>query len=306
VFLASTVDQPCPRCLGDATVNDGNPGGTCDVGPRAGKSCDVNGSVPSRPDFGTTSLDCPPPASGIIATLAIDLSNSTGTVARTLTASSPNCSGAAGNKCLCGTCNNGNNQVCFTNADCPDPAGPIGPICNGKRCLRGANIGAACTTNSECPTSSCAVPGEPGKPSSCVDNTATATLDCADNGDGIVGNNEGTCTGGPVDTNCTVASGHGQRGCTTDADCGGTAGSCGSVGRSCFLTGGGTFQPSAQDGTDSLVGVGKADPPVQDVSRPTLASIFCVAPTGSSSVNNVAGLPGPARVTINGTATGLP
>jgi len=29
-------------------------------------------------------------------------------------------------------------------------------------------------------------------------------------------------------------------------------------------------------------------------------------PTGSASVNNVAGLPGPGRVTIRGTATGLP
>jgi hypothetical protein len=132
-------------------------------------------------------------------------------------------------------------------------------------------------------------------------------MECADGADGSVGDNEGGCTIGPIDQNCTVASGHGQRGCTTDADCGGGVGSCATFNRKCFLTGGGTFQPSGTtDGTDTLIAVGMADPPMNDVSVPTLASIFCVAPTGSSSVNNVAGLPGPGRVTIRGTATGLP
>src|SRR5262249_21457418 len=150
VFLASTVDQPCPRCLNDQNFNDGVQGGTCDVGPRAGKACDANGQVPSRPDFGITSLDCPPPASGIIATLGINLTHATDVPTGTPPGTRPNCGGAAGNKCLCGTCNNGNNRACFTNADCRDPAGPIGPICNGKRCLGGANAGAACSANSEC------------------------------------------------------------------------------------------------------------------------------------------------------------
>jgi hypothetical protein len=308
VFLASTVDQPCARCLGDATINDGVLGGSCDIGPRAGLACDGNGTVPSRPDFGTTSLDCPSPPGSIIATLAIDLSNATNTVTRTLSASSPNCNGAAGNKCLCGTCNNGNNQGCFTNADCPDPPGAIGPICNGKRCLGGGNAGAACTNNSECPSSSCTIPGEPSKPSACVDDTTNSILDCSDGADGTVGDNEGGCTVGPIDQNCTVASGHGQRGCTTDAECGGTAGSCETLNRRCFLTGGGTFAPTTMllQGTDALVAVGMADLPMNDVSQPTLGSVFCVAPTGSSSVNNVAGLPGPARVTIRGTGVGLP
>ena len=45
---------------------------------------------------------------------------------------------------------------------------------------------------------------------------------------------------------------------------------------------------------------------MNDVSNPTLGAVFCVGPTGSSSVNNVAGLPGPARITLAGTATGAP
>jgi hypothetical protein len=45
---------------------------------------------------------------------------------------------------------------------------------------------------------------------------------------------------------------------------------------------------------------------MNDVSHPTLGTVFCVGPTGAPAVNNVAGLPGPGRVTIRGTALGLP
>jgi hypothetical protein len=305
VYNGIAIDNPCPRCVGDTTLNDGAANGTCDGGTRINLACDGNGTVPGRPDFGTTSLDCPPNPAGLIATLAINLSSETNEVAKTLTTDSPNCGNSLGDKCLCDTCNNAAATPCTSNADCPDPAGPIGPICGGKRCLSGTNAGAACSANSECPGGSCARPGEPTKPSSCVDDTTVTNrvLECADpDGDG-----EGDCTVGPTDTNCSVASGHAQRGCITDADCGGTAGSCESLPRHCFLTGGGTFQPSGKnDGTDSLTAIGVADPPVNDVSHPTLASVFCVGPTGSSSVNNVAGLPGPGRVTLRGTALGLP
>ncbi len=138
-----------------------------------------------------------------------------------------------------------------------------------------------------------------------MDDTTIAdrVMECAD-GDG---DGEGQCTIGPIDQNCTVASGHAQRGCTADSDCGGGGGSCGSAARGCFLTGGGTFQPSGQnDGTDTLIAVGMEDAPMNDVAQPTLGAVFCVAPTGAGAVNNVAGLPGPGRVTIRGTATGLP
>lgn len=94
-----------------------------------------------------------------------------------------------------------------------------------------------------------------------------------------------------------------------DADCDGTLGSCTVVARWCFLTGGGSFQPiipSLDIGTDTLIAVGMEDPPVNDLSHPTLGAVFCVAPTGSASVNTVAGLPGPGRATIKGTAVTLP
>jgi hypothetical protein len=309
VYNGITVDSPCPQCLGDPTPNDGDveapDTGTCDAGPRAGLPCDTNGSVPGRPDFGTTSLDCPPNPAAIIATLPIDLSSATATVTKALTVDSPNCSNSPGDKCLCDTCNNAAAEPCDSNADCPDPAGPIGPFCGGRRCLSGTNAGAACNAASECPSSSCGRPGEATKPSGCLDDTTIPDRDfeCSDPD----GNNEGQCTIGPVDNTCSVASGHAQRGCLNDADCGGGAGSCESVPRGCFLTGGGTFQASGQnDGSDTLTSIGEPDPPVNDVAHPTLAAVFCIGPTGAAAINNVAGLPGPGRVTLRGTALGLP
>jgi hypothetical protein len=301
VYNGIAIDNPCPRCVGDTTVNDGALDGTCNGGPRNGLSCDANGQIPNRGDFGTTSLDCPPTAGSLIATLPIDLTNATGPVTKTVSASSPGCSGEPGERCLCDTCNNVNQEPCDANSDCPDPAGPVGPICGGRRCIGGSNAGTPCVNTTECPSGGiCGKPGEPTKPSACLDDTATAgVLDCSDTSpvDG-----EGECTKGPITQHCSVASGHAQRGCTIDADCGGGAQSCESENRQCFLTGG--F--SGKNGTNTLVANGQVDAPVNDVAHPTLGAVFCIGPTGLSSVNNVAGLPGPGRVTIKGTAKGLP
>jgi hypothetical protein len=299
VYNGLAIDTPCPTCVGDPSVNVTATTGVCSGGPRDGLPCDANGQVPGRPDFGTTSLDCPPSPSGIIATLTIDLSSKTSAVVRTLSTASPNCNGAAGQKCLCDTCNNANAEVCNDNSDCPDPAGPLGPICGGRRCLSGANVGAACSANSECPASACQKPGQATQPTACVDDTTQpGHFDCSDpDGDGV-----GRCENGPNDGQCNVASGHAQRQCTSDAECGGASLSCESIARACFLTGGLT----AEVGTNTLIANGIADVPQGDVSHPTLGAVFCVGPTSASAINNVAGLPGPARVTIKGTATGLP
>jgi hypothetical protein len=299
VYNGLAIDSPCPTCVGDPSINVAATTGVCSGGPRNGFPCDANGQVPGRPDFGTTSLDCPPAPSGIIATLTIDLTSKTGPVVKTLSTASPNCNGAAGQKCLCDTCNNANADVCDDNSDCPDPAGPIGPICGGRRCLSGVNVGAACNATSECPASACQKPGQATQPTACVDDTTQpGHFDCSDpDADGV-----GRCENGPNDGQCSVASGHAQRQCSADADCGGAALSCESVARACFLTGGLT----AEIGTNTLIAAGMADAPMNDVSHPTLGAVFCIGPTSASAINNVAGLPGPARVTIKGTATGLP
>jgi hypothetical protein len=296
-------DGPCPRCTDAGGINDGVNGGTCDAGPRVGLACDANGTVPDRPDYGRTSLDCPPPPATLSAALAIDLDNATGTVVKTLSTSSPNCSNSPGSKCLCDTCNNGDAEVCDDNSDCPDPPGLIGPICGGRRCMAGSNTGTPCVSSSECPgaPNACGRPGEPTRPVSCVDDSGSIGCDDAD-GDGV-----GSCVLGPTDQRCTVVSGHAQRGCVTDGDCGGGTGACDSFIRSCFPTGGGSFQTSpAFVGTDTLLAVGMDDAPVAGVSHPTLASAFCAGVTSNNVINVVAGLPGPVRLTVKRTATTQP
>jgi hypothetical protein len=304
VYNGLLLDTPCPTCSDAGGINDGVNGGTCVGGTRNGLACDANGFVPDRPDYGRTSLDCPMASGGIIATLPINLSNETNPVTKTLTAASPNCGPAAvGQKCMCQTCNNGAATPCFTNADCTAVGATI---CGGNRCIGGTNTGAACSSSTSCPGGSCGRAGEPTKPSACLDDTTMVdnNLDCVDfDSDG-----EGECTSGPLTSACSVASGHAQRGCLNDGDCGGGPGSCESTNRLCFLTGGGSFQPPVAGliGTDTLIAVGMEDTPVRDVSNPVLGSVFCVGPTGAPAVNNVAGLPGPGRVTLTGTAVGHP
>jgi hypothetical protein len=133
-------------------------------------------------------------------------------------------------------------------------------------------------------------------PSACFDDTATpGVYQCTDTGpvDG-----EGECTIGPVDQFCTAP--HAQRMCNTDAQC--APGTCESVQRKCYLTGGGAPLP----GTGALTAHGEADPPVQDVFSPVLGSVFCAQATNAASANGVIGLPGPGRWEMHGTATLLP
>ncbi len=315
-FLSSRVhsavistDTPCPVCVGDGAINDGTLGGTCTGGNRAGKTCDGSGLVPGRPDHGTTSLDCPPPIA-TIAVLPIDLSNSTGTVSKTLAATSPNCTAGGlpmGTKCICDTCNNAAAGPCDANADCPISGGSPG-ICGGRRCLGGSNIGAPCTVASQCPGGSCARPGQPTQPNGCVDDSTTPTngLLCVDTAPS--GDNEGECPEGPPTGVCLPSSGHPQRSCQVDAECCNdppgctvdppTAGDCSIGNRLCFLDNGVLG--------NSLTGIGMADPPTNDVSDPTLAAVFCIGPTSAPAVNIAAGLPGPGRTTLTGTATGRP
>ena len=76
-----------------------------------------------------------------------------------------------------------------------------------------------------------------------------------------------------------------------------TPGECDVSNRLCFLDNG---------IGGSIIASGMADPPVQDTSDPTLAAVFCIGPTSAPAVNIAAGLPGPGRLTIKGTATGHP
>lgn len=158
------VDQPCPRCEGNDTPNDGTKGGTCNGGPKNGAACDVNGVSPIA-SFGATSLDCPPP--GFISALTIPLAGSSGTETLTLSASSPNCTGAPGKKCFCSATNGQPPQpnACLDNTITPE---------NGSQC---APVGGS-PNEGVCPDTAdgACLPSEPYR--GCL-----ASTDCPVNGD---------------------------------------------------------------------------------------------------------------------------
>ncbi|MBI3770796.1 MAG: hypothetical protein HY271_20195 [Deltaproteobacteria bacterium] len=282
VFTGPALNQPCPTCNGDATIADGVRSGTCSGGARDGLSCDVSGTSPTFDPNGKTSFDCPPIAGARIAALSIDLSNSTFTTTKTLSAANPDCRAAAGKKCFCDTCATAAAEPCSTNADCPG-----GAACGGKRCRGGTNNGAACATSgvaSECPGGACGVPGQATVPNQCSNGS-----DCAP----IAGSNNGECPAGPVDFFCSPHDTF--QGCTPGGtDCTFPGDTCAGKNRPCFLDNGNIG--------GSVTATGAAEVPVNGTSHPKLAAFFCVAPTSSGSVNAAAGLPGLGRLQLDGTA----
>ncbi|MBI3767019.1 MAG: hypothetical protein HY271_00835 [Deltaproteobacteria bacterium] len=292
VFTGLSLSHPCPRCLGDATPNDGVKGGTCSGGNNDTKPCDASGSSPNA-SFGTTSLDCPPlDPGGLIATLPIDLTNTTGNKTKTLSAAtSPPCTDGtfAGLLCQCDTCNNAAATPCSSNADCG--AG----ICGGLRCTGGTNNGAPCSMASECPGggAACSVPGAATAGNQC-DGGST---DCFDNPQ-LGDPNKRTCGTGPSESFCGPVETF--RGCTTNAQCG--VGVGGAPGDTCSVT---RFRDCFDNGLDTEVvtASGVADPPSGHVSDPTLAALFCIGPTTAGAVNAAAGLPGLGRLELGGHAT---
>ncbi len=298
IYFGTTVDSPCPRCIGDATPNNGLRNGTCSGGQRSGFTCDANGTSPF-PTMGTTSLDCPPSNGGLLATLVTHFDSSTGTESLTLAATGPDCSGVVGPKCACDTCNNMNAEPCASDADCPPSGGNPG-ICGGGRCSGGSNNGAPCSSSSECAGfGQCFRPGEPTRPNSCVDNTTNpgAGAVCVS-----VGGNEGQCAEGPTYGSCSVET---FRSCTSNAQCNPpTCSSCLS-GQTCVAG----FRPCFLDNGivgGSIIAQGSASVPSGGVASPTMASVSCVAPSGSVPVNSVIGLPGALRTTFVETMRLLP
>jgi hypothetical protein len=309
VFNGVTVEHPCPRCVGDVTPNDGVRNGTCDAGTDVNLPCDVNGSSPAEV-FGSTSLDCRL-ASSQIGTLPINGTATTGTATKTLSAASPTCRADPTAKCMCDTCNTLAAEPCSTNADCPPTR-----ICGGKRCLSGTNAGAACSANSQCPSSGCGVPGEPTAPNAC--NLPDGAPDGCQP---IAGGNRGECVDGPFDRNCGPTAT--MVGCTGDGDCSSFKSCVGGSrdGHVCSVSSecpGGScdaehcnvkLRPCYLDGGvigGSVSAIGQADTPVNDVADPKVGALFCLVPTGASSVNTAAGLPGLFRAELQLHVEGLP
>jgi hypothetical protein len=145
----------------------------------------------------------------------------------------------------------------------------------------------ACSSEADCVAAGTTGPcdkrgsGALRKPNVCDGNR------CADTGDGI----HGRCETGPTDTYCDgVLFAHGtpylpclsNADCNeTDAACDGDCGECTlAVRRSCFL--------------DPIVTSASAGP-----SHGVLAGISCVPPGASAALDQVAGIAGPERTTLD-------
>lgn len=215
------------------------------------------------PTFGKTSLDCPPSGGTIVATLPIDLTNT----------------------------NTGTVTATVTASS---------PTCNGspgERCLC-----ASCSGNSQIPCKSdaeCALAGagtctnaagEPRKPNACLDDTTTGPneSDCAATAGG-----EGECTFALTASRCSFET---FRTCTADSDCPVAGDVCVSGNRECFLGHNGNVG-------DTIQATGTFSAPRNHTGTTTFASVFCIAPTGSSAVNTAAGLPGPGRLALAGVSS---
>jgi hypothetical protein len=327
LYTTPQIIEPCPKCS-DGTLNDGVRSGTCSAGQRQGRTCDSNGTSPNS-FWGNTSLDCPPEFGGQIGfSQQISLADTTGAQTRSLTAASPLCRGilsAFDRRCLCDTCNDPTAKPCMSNADCPDPPGPIGPICGGKRCSSGANAGQACNVPSECPAGGCTVPGLATQTNGCDTEIGGPAGSGWCYPDTLEGPNEGECAAGPFDCFC---SGNAYfQGCTfgNDAPCaalelGSTCTNCDA--RDCYLDNGVTTDscigganplpatacaavgtcpdpvPPAYCGGGEIVAQGVQDAPLGEEADPTLAALYCLPPSITPVVNSAFGYPGPARIEL--------
>jgi hypothetical protein len=148
-------------------------------------------------------------------------------------------------------------------------------VCSG-------NFAVPCHSDAECAEAGA------GTCSSNGDGTQTSPNDCSSGVCESIGGNEGACADGPDDTFCDAivrADGTGLVTCNQNADCapenlGVDAGLCTLMQRRpCFL--------------DPIVSQGAPHPVL-----PFAAATYCSPATASSSVNTIAGFPGPGRLAL--------
>jgi hypothetical protein len=187
VYLGISLDQPCPRCVGDTTAHDGVTGGTCDSGLNAGDPCDAQGfdeTFAAQSNGHSVSLDCPPAGVPITGSgLKVNLEFTTGTadLPFEVACSSPN----ELDDCACAICTGDSSLACRNDAEC-------------------AMVGAG--------TCSAGGGGVSREQNGCADGI------CTDLGGGT----DGICNAGPFDGRCDgvlTAEGNGFIACNTNFDC---------------------------------------------------------------------------------------
>ena len=227
VYNGLAIDNPCPRCIGDATHQRRRRRAAPATAARVnGLACDANGAVAGSSRLRPHQPRLPAESGGHHRDLA-DRSHATRPIRsrKTLTASSPNCTGAAGREVPLRHVQQRQRDAVRRQRRLSRSAGP------DRSDLRRHGAASPAPTTARLHrqlgmSGRRLLPGPASRPSRAAASTtrdAGTVLECSDTPT-VIG--EGECTIGPIDQTCSVASGHAQRGCTIDADCGGGAGSC--------------------------------------------------------------------------------
>jgi hypothetical protein len=256
VFTGEALTIPCPHCEGDVTPNDGVRDGVCVLGDNAGKTCDV--------DAVNTTF---PAAEGgghsldCFPAFGRNVSGSGLRIELTQTTGSSELRKSGDVVC-------GFPPFLPKSCWCAQCSGDPSVSCTSTAECEAAGLGTCTSFGSG---------SRPPAPTACDEDKCVPIAGSAEFGE---------CELGPTDKFCdgiVRASGVGYIGCQGDADCsvnniGLDAGFCTlSVRRACFL--------------DPIIVSGEPDP-----STPIGATTFCIPPTANRAINEVAGLPGPARV----------
>lgn len=137
IHLGTSIEQPCPRCEGDAVVGDGLRDGNCDGGSRAGLPCDTNAM---HGTYGAMAHDCPPsPAAAMGDGAVVEMAPLTDGRSE-----SPPSACGAGDSCV-GACvvdANGDDWNC-------DDEGPTDFFCDGILTASGDGV-QACSDHEDC------------------------------------------------------------------------------------------------------------------------------------------------------------
>ena len=253
-----TVDEDCPqpphRCITDPV---------CSFGPNVDAPCRSAAPFGAGGAFGTTSVDCLPPASSNVSGAGVDVLQNPRITATVVLDAAVACSDAdfAASRCLGGAADG---HLCGSALDCP--GGTCGPqcFCSGQprpnaceaACVGGPDDATPCSSDGDCPGGICR-PGDcradPGDTDSCQ---------------------EGHCTVGPIDGRCLSN----RASCAADDDC--------PLGDVCEL------QPRQCFVNQHIERCGAPGLPAR-----TTAAVGCVPGSGVSAVDAVVGAPGPGALT---------
>ncbi len=332
-YLGNATAEPCPLCGAPADNPEVGDQFVCKGGANNAQPCTVEAVTPF---YGGTSSDCPPAAFSIVggASGAAIRLDDFGSAPKTRTAklpctalnltgnptvpgSNPKCTDTpAGAVCTsnadCKRCSDDPTTPCANNADCAGKGScaeaPDQPITCGYWCHCGF-----CNNDGTKPcfeTSDCAEGETCQKGTGSVSQTngpQTRPNDCSSDSS-ICGMEDVELCKNTQDGSCSLAP---FRDCETNGDCQNfNAGDCIVEDRSCFgpsITRAGEATPlgsncafEEKQCNSNADCQGEGDFCVASTSRAFMVGLHCLPGTTSSSVNNVAGFPGPGTLALGG------